>query len=259
MRGFYHTAHRLRRFKRRVVCALARRSGIFSPLVRTVSPLAVKRYECGLGARDLLVFLPGIGDLAEDYEINGFIDAVRRVEISIDMAVADMHFGYYLARTAVERLRHDVIIPARADGYGRVNLAGISLGGFGALYYAAHHPDEVARLFLLAPYLGDAWMIDEIKAAGGLERWDSGKIAEGDYQRKLWRWLKNYLEDKDVLPELYLGYGLQDSFAPANALLAGLLPPERVHTIPGGHNWRTWIGLWRELTCDAAGAFMARD
>jgi hypothetical protein len=32
--------------------------------------------------------------------------------VSADMIVADMHFGYYVQRTMVERLRSDLIVPA---------------------------------------------------------------------------------------------------------------------------------------------------
>src|SRR5712672_3477612 len=53
-----------------------------------------------------------------------------------DIVVADLHFGYYLRQTAIERLREDVILPARTRGYQCISLVGISLGGFGALYYA---------------------------------------------------------------------------------------------------------------------------
>ena len=80
-----------------------------------------------------------------------------------------MHFGYYLRRTAIERLREDVIVPAQRKGYGEIDLVGISLGGFGALYYAMHHPGEIARLFLLAPYLGEQPVVREICTAGGVK------------------------------------------------------------------------------------------
>jgi hypothetical protein len=87
----------------------------------------------------------------EDYELNGFIEAVRRNEPPIDMIVADMHFGYYLTRTVVERLHGDIVLPARESGYEHISIAGISLGRFGALHYAMHHPTDIAQLFLLAP------------------------------------------------------------------------------------------------------------
>ncbi len=146
------------------------------------------------------------------------IDAVRQYGISADMIAADMHFGYYIRRTAVERLRHDTILPAQRKGYCEIDLVGISLGGFGALFYAVHHPAEIARLFLLAPYLGQQPLIREISTAGGAKKWNPLNVADSDYQRKLWLWLKRY-DNQCACPSLYLGYGLQHKFASANQLL----------------------------------------
>jgi pimeloyl-ACP methyl ester carboxylesterase len=242
--SFPNCVYRLRRFKRQLSCSVARRFEIFAPLISTRVPVHLKHYECGKPSNELLVFLPGIGDLMEDYELNGFIEAGRRTETAIDMIVADMHFGYYLARTVVERLHDDIVLPARESGYGRISIAGISLGGFGALYYAMHHPTDIGQLFLLAPYLGDTKIIDEISMAGNLKEWNPKQIAENDYQRRLWQWLKNYDPATIGLPKLYLGYGLQDNFAAANELLAQLLPPQRTWVLPGRHDWTTWSRLW---------------
>jgi pimeloyl-ACP methyl ester carboxylesterase len=125
----------------------------------------------------LLVFLPGLGDVVDDYEIYGFIDAVRGRGIIADMAVADMHLGYYLKRTAAERLRQDVILPAQQCGYQEIDLIGISLGGLGALYYSLHCPNDIAQVFLLAPYLGERRLIDNIYRAGGLMKWQPADVA----------------------------------------------------------------------------------
>jgi len=242
-----------------LICSLGRRFRIFSWLISARAPVRLKHYECGKRSQELLVFLPGIGDLLEDFEFNGFIEAVRRTDIPIDMTVADIHFGYYITRTAVERLRDDIVLPARADGYKRISLAGISLGGFGAINYAMHHPDDIARLFLLAPYLGDETIIDEIFIAGGINEWNPKRIVENDYQRKLWQWLKKYNQEKPRSPDLYLGYGLQDKFAPANELLAQLLPPQRTYALPGRHDWSTWSRLWNNFLIEAKSHFFAEN
>src|SRR5207249_2772845 len=68
-------------------------------------PVRVKHYRSDDPARELLIFLPGIGDVLEDYESRGFIDAAHKSGVALDITVADMHFGYYVTRTAVERLR----------------------------------------------------------------------------------------------------------------------------------------------------------
>jgi pimeloyl-ACP methyl ester carboxylesterase len=241
--------YRLRRIKRQLVCLVTRRfqkCAWLVPAERPIHSINFQSKENGRG--NLLIFLPGIGDLPEDYERNGFIEAVRRSEISIDIIVADLHFGYYLTRTAVERLRDDIVLPARGMGYRHIALAGISLGGFGALYYAMHHPEDIFRIFLLAPYLGDADIIAEITEAGGPKTWHSEDAVQSDYQRNLWQWLKEY--EAQRFPALYLGYGRQDIFVAAHELLAGLLPKEQVYVIDGRHDWHTWKYLWSKFLID---------
>ena len=253
MSGLAHNRfYRLRRLNRQLTCLLARCFDVCSCLIPAKEPIRSKYYKHnGNRSEQLLIFLPGIGDLPEDYEINGFIDAVRQSEISIDMAVADLHFGYYLTRTAIERLREDVVLPAREMGYKQISLAGISLGGFGALYYAMYHPEDIFRLYLLAPYLGEESIIAELSDAGGAKQWKSEKVMESDYTRRLWQWLKDYSEGEKRFPRLYLGYGLQDNFARANELLADLLPRERIYAIDGRHDWYTWKRLWNKFVGDA--------
>jgi pimeloyl-ACP methyl ester carboxylesterase len=192
-----------------------------------------------------MILLPGIGDVAEDYESHGFVDAVLRSEAPADLAAVDVHVGYYARRTVLERLRKDVIAPAREAGYEKIWLVGISLGGLGASLYAAEHAADLQGLVLLAPFLGDPRIVREIAGAGGLGAWQPDERTEGDYQRRLWQWAKRYSKGSEKLPALFLGYGEGDPFAPANRLLAQALPVECVLTVPGGHDWRTWHRLWR--------------
>ncbi len=46
---------------------------------------------------------------------------------------------------------------------------------------------------------------------------------------------------------IYLGYGTDDAFAGANALLANALPQERVFREKGGHDWPVWKKLWTDF------------
>jgi pimeloyl-ACP methyl ester carboxylesterase len=249
--------YRVRRFERRLTSSLARRWRIFLPLLRAQVPVRLKHYASGNHSQELLIFLPGMGDVLEDYEFRGFIDAARRSAVPFDMTVADMHLGYYITRTAIERLREDIIVPARANGYQRISLAGISLGGFGALYYAMHYPDDVARLFLLAPYLGDERIIGEISQAGGAKDWTADSITEHDEPRKLWQSLTRLANEASGLSfaNFYLAYGLQDTFAAGNKLLAELLPVGHVYTVHGKHDWTTWSSLWNMLLAQSKDIF----
>jgi pimeloyl-ACP methyl ester carboxylesterase len=215
-------------------------------LLPAPTPLQVREYRCASApTRELMILLPGIGDVAEDYESHGFVDAVLRSEAPADLAAVDVHVGYYARRTVLERLRKDVIAPAREAGYEKIWLVGISLGGLGASLYAAEHAADLQGLVLLAPFLGDPRIVREIAGAGGLGAWQPDERTEGDYQRRLWQWAKRYSKGSEKLPALFLGYGEGDPFAPANRLLAQALPVECVLTVPGGHDWRTWHRLWR--------------
>jgi pimeloyl-ACP methyl ester carboxylesterase len=200
------------------------------------------------GNHALIVFLPGRGGTPEEFATAGFDRRLAEHGIAAEVVSPAASLGYYLRRTIDERLRADVIAPARARGVTHVWLVGISLGGLGALVYADRHPGEVDAVLALAPYLGDNEVIDEIKAAGGLARWrPAAPVAKDDFQRRLWLFLKRYAAGEQNLPLLCLGYGASDRFAAAHALLAAVLPPERVFTVPGHHDWPTWRALWQKF------------
>lgn len=195
----------------------------------------------------LLVFLPGKGDRPERYETEGFVEAVKKLDLPVDMMGADAHIGYYLRKNFPERLREDVIKPAKARGYKRVWLVGISLGGLGALWYDGTFQGDVEGLVSLAPYLGDSAMGAEVMKAGGLSVWDPPPIAEDDMQRRIWQGLKVFLSPGKINSRVYLGYGLSDRFAGPDGVFAAVLPAGQVFTCQGGHNWDTWKTLWSEM------------
>ena len=223
----------------------------FPPLLHMPVPLAQKKYGGSMQSKTLLIFLPGIGDFAEDFERQGFIDDMRRHGIAVDAVAVDAHFGYYSTGVIHERMTEDVVALAHAVGYERIWLAGVSLGGFGAATYASRHPSHVAGLLLFAPYLGSPAMIREVAAAGGIAKWEPGAVAEGDHQRVLWRWFKNHSANGAASVPIFLGYGRRDMFARANALLAEILPQAQVFSIAGGHDWRTWKKIWRMFLGEA--------
>lgn len=198
-------------------------------------------------AQILLVFLPGIRDKAGVFAEKGFVSAVRGSGIEADMIGVEAHLDYYLKKQFLTRLKQDVIDPARERGYRNIWLVGISLGGFGAIWYDIEHPGDVTGVVALAPYLGEAEVIDEVTAAGGLPGWQPPDNIEDDDQRKIWRGLKNYQNRKLTLNRLYLGYGIRDKFAVPGGILAAILPPDQVFTSAGGHDWSSWRQIWDRI------------
>jgi len=190
-----------------------------------------------------MVWLPGAYHAARDFLTAGFAEAVRLRRIALDLIFVDMDMAHVGDRSALQRLRSDIVLPARAAGVS-IWLGGISLGGLFALDYAASHPGELDGLCLLAPYLGNRMLIAEIANAQGLARWQPGELAETDEERRIWRYIKNRHADSRPL---YLGFGREDRFAAAHELLAATLPADSVEVIAGGHEWSTWVRLWENF------------
>lgn len=189
-----------------------------------------------------MIWLPGAYHGARDFLNAGFAEATLSRQVALDLAFVDLELEHLGDRGVLKRLRSEHVLPALEQG-AAVWLAGISLGGLIALDYAASYPNECAGLCLLAPYLGNRMLIAEIAAAQGLAAWEPGELAESDEERRIWRFIKT----RRAVPPLYLGYGQNDRFAPAHALLAAALPADAVSVIAGGHDWRTWSKLWENL------------
>lgn len=196
----------------------------------------------------LLVLLPGAYSRPPEFIEAGLVDALRAQRIAADVCIVDSHLGYYSDKSIVRRLRDEIVLPARAQGYRQVWLVGISLGGFGALGYAVRHGDEIDGVLALAPYLGPRRLMQEIAQAGGPAGWHATGPAPtpggGDLDSEIWHAFAGTAPSRPV-PRVYLGYGSDDRFADAHRVFAGLLPADRVATTPGGHDWPAWSALWQ--------------
>jgi pimeloyl-ACP methyl ester carboxylesterase len=211
----------------------------------------------------LLVLLPGANMTTQELQEEGFVAAVRKQGLAVDVAIADANLRYVFDGSMMRRMADEVVGPARAQGYQRIWLAGISLGGYVALGYAQKHPGQIEGLMLMAPYLGRRGVIDDIRAAGGPAAWRrtaqprTSAATPEDIDHGLWMWLtadrdNTLLADRDNTsnaaqrPPIWLGYGSEDRFADSHKLLAGLLPTDRVQAVPGGHDWPPWRALWSQ-------------
>ncbi|HEY4214549.1 MAG TPA: alpha/beta fold hydrolase [Steroidobacteraceae bacterium] len=212
----------------------------------------------GACAPALIICLPAAYTGPEDFLQAGFLSAVRDRELPVDLAFAHLNLQHLIDRTILRRLRHEIVLPARAQGCESIWFCGISLGGFLALAYAEKYPDEVNGLCLLAPYLGNRIVAGEIEQAGGLERWQPGKLAPDDDERRIWRLIQSVRAEGTLQAAgslqapgplqsgmtWHLGFGREDRFAASHRMMAAALPPDRVHVIPGGHDWPVWRQLW---------------
>jgi hypothetical protein len=195
----------------------------------------------------LIVFMPGAQEVPQDIVREGFVDQVRARGIDADVVVADAHLGYFYGGVFEQRLHEDVIRPARARGYRSVWLAGISLGGFGALRYARAHPGEVDGVIAIAPYLAPRLDLQAVWQAGGLANWrPDAPLKSWEHERALLLWLQGYGDPAQRRPPLYIGHGEGDRLKPYGPLMAGILPPERLLSAPGGHDWPPWKAMWAD-------------
>ena len=220
-----------------LACALPRATAV--PLAHEAFPARPDERACCL-----VVLLPGHGDTPQDFVDHGFVAALRRAAVPVDVLAVAAHSGYYFKGTVAERLHADVLAPARAAGYRQIWLVGVSMGGFGALWTAQLHPEVVSGLVLLAPFTGRPRIVEPINAEG-IRQWQP-RPERGTWDYELWRWLHRLGRPDAVRPPIYLAHG-QDDASTGTLMLAELLPPEHVLVIPGDHDWDTWVPLWDQL------------
>ncbi len=198
------------------------------------------------GPRHLVVFLPGAYDEPQDFVRFGFIEELRRRNMAADAIAIDSHYGYFKDFSIAERMRDDVIAPARAKGYQRIWLVGISLGGFGSLLTAERYPG-IAGIVALAPFIASPNAIAEVRRAGGLRSWQAETSTEANgWEKRLLAWLGKHQASAPDATRLILGFGRQDRFADSLSEIAKVLDPNRVLVQDGGHDWPTWKSLWNK-------------
>lgn len=192
-----------------------------------------RQASTGVRAATQMIWFPGAYDKARSFLDQGFAATVAKRAARLDLRFVDLEMAHLQDRGPLERLRSDIILPAHSEGV-RTWLGGISLGGLIALDYASDHAGEIAGLCLLAPYLGNRMLIDEVAA---------GRPAGPDAEHRIW----HYIKTGTGRAPIYLGYGRQDRFSRAHDLMASALPASSVDVIDGGHEWGTWRKLWERF------------
>lgn len=220
-------------------------SGCATMMMPPVTPMVEVEDDYKGRAKCLVVFLPGVGDTATDFEEKGFVDSIRGRGLSVDLISAQATYSYYAQGTVVERLGEDVFQPAKAKRYRETWLIGLSMGGLGTLMYSHDHPREITGVLALAPFLGVHPVAAKIRAEGGLAKWKAPEKVEVKDEDttilELWRWLQALTTGKERGPKLYLGWGTEDALvSESNEVLATALPMKRKFPVPGGHKWTAW-------------------
>lgn len=195
-------------------------------------------------APTLVVMLPGAYSAPDEFVQEGFVSSLRERQAHADVVIAGATLDHYIEGRVLDRLRDEVIAPARARGVQQVWLLGISLGGLFAMAYAARHAGDVTGVLTLAPYLGRRTLWAEVVRAGGPAAWAAARQPQPDdlLEHDVWAWIGR----GQAAPLLHLGYGRDDRFVDAHRLLAEQLPAGRVFDLPGGHDWPVWRALWRQ-------------
>jgi pimeloyl-ACP methyl ester carboxylesterase len=214
-----------------------------------VNGLVICRHEAAGGrqGRVLLVMLPGVGAEVSDFADHGMVAAVRELGLAVDIVAARPDLDLYLDGDVAMALHRSIVEPALAQGYSRLWLLGISLGGMGALLYASRYAPYVEGLVLLAPFLGTQGTVAEIAAAGGLAAWSAAGSSATATEQRVLAWLQAFLAHRPARPALYVGYGCADRFARGHRLLTDHLRGHVIVSEDGGHDWATWLDLWRRV------------
>jgi hypothetical protein len=201
-------------------------------------------------ATRVFVILPGRSDDLGRLRRSGAAEAIQSTWPDTDVVFAELTLDYYLKSDAPRRLHDEVIAPLRARGYREVWLAGASLGGLGSLVYDRTYPQDIDGLVLLAPYLGDAPIIEEITAQGGVASWrppSPESPSPQNWQRDLWRHVQVWSRDPTRTRNVWLAYGKEDRLRIAQPLLEPFLASDHVLVRPGGHSWDVWAPVLREI------------
>jgi pimeloyl-ACP methyl ester carboxylesterase len=189
--------------------------------------------------RSALVMLPGAHMPGHEFVDAGFMQSLVDQALPLDLMVVDIDLAQTDPEDAQNRVREQVLMPARAR-YEHLFVGGISLGGHAALLHAAQGAVHIDGLCLLAPYPGSRLTMNAIERAGGLDSWQPTALQLSDPDCQVWRWLKQ----RPQATSFFMGYGREDRFFDGMQRQAAQWPSEAIHVIPGAHDWVTWKTLW---------------
>jgi len=208
-----------------------------------------------LRARGAIVMLPGFGGGAEDFAEYGFVRVLRKSAPGYDLVAADAHFGYYRSNTLLDQLHKSVIGPLVERGYREVWIAGVSMGGHGAVAYARTYPERIKGVLLFAPYLGPDEVVDAVSQGGGICRYTAPHPVPGSragYAQANFAWLRDVLCTPPRKVSVWVSVGNKDEGK--RTLLRDAMQPDHYVVLPGGHDWDAWTPALERIAQSALGA-----
>lgn len=145
--------------------------------------------------------------------------------------------------------------PGFDDRRGR-GIAGVSMGGFGAITLGLRHPDLYGFVGAMSPALDVPSRPFSIKR---IEQWRHHRAIFGNWNSEEQRSRDPYgiaaAADPAEAPYIFFTCGDQEGLLPANRKFDALLKSRgfryEFRQVSGGHNWEQWIRQLPELFQDA--------
>lgn len=206
-------------------------------------PIPVQLVTAPQKAQRVVVMLPGRGDDLGGLQKHDTAQLIQQEWPDADVILVGLTMPFYTTGVAARRLHDEVMTPLKNRGYKQIWLAGISLGGMGALLYDHDYPGEVDGMLLLSPYLGKDDVQREIRDAGGVAAWNPGpleQVGPQTFSRELWRTIKQWSANPARRQSVWLAYGKDEPFRAPIEMMSPLLPASHVLMLPGHHNWKLW-------------------
>lgn len=88
-----------------------------TPSVDVNQPLELLWDKTGKKTDELIIFLPGLYDVAEIFKKERFFSVARKAGIKSDMVAASVHLDHLLQKKVIKRIEKDVFFPAMKQGY----------------------------------------------------------------------------------------------------------------------------------------------
>lgn len=209
-----------------------------------------------LGAHErsdtLLILVHGRMDTAKSFDEAGLIQDLRDRGSTADIVSLGAAPDLFRRRIFADSVEQQVVAPARAQGYERVFIAGVSRDGMGVLTYARKYPNSVDGVLVIAPFLGPRALVEDIERQGptswnleaaspSVKSMMAGWAPARDLP-EMWAWL--YQLDSEPHPPLHMAWGTTDGFAPTVEKVAARMPASHSYATEGEHDWETWRRLW---------------